>query len=101
MTTEETPTTDLPTLLRSLREARGQSLRGAARELDVDPGYLSRIERGEKRSSLDLQLKAARYYQVPEDQVLLAAGDLPADVIEILKRHPEALDELRRRYGDS
>ncbi len=89
----------LPDLLRSLREQSGRSLREAARDLQVDPGHLSRIERGEKAGSLDLQLKAARYYDVPEDEVLLASGGLPPDIVAILRTHPEAIQELRNRYG--
>src|SRR4051794_5473613 len=67
-------TTDLAALLKAARAAKGDSLRSAARELGVDASYLSRVEAGERRPSEDLQRRASRYYDVPDDQVRLAAG---------------------------
>jgi HTH-type transcriptional regulator, competence development regulator len=89
----------LTTLLRELREERGESLRSAAQQLGVDPSYLSRLERGEKASSGELIRKAARLYAVPEEMLELAEGRLPADVIAIFRRHPELIERLRSEYG--
>ncbi len=86
-------------LLRQLREDSGQSLRKAAAELGVAPSHLSRLERGEKSPSEALSLRAAGYYGVDTDLVVLAQGNLPKDVLEILSAHPELLDELRGRFG--
>ena len=43
--------------------------------------------------------RAADYYDVPREALSLAQGTVPEDVLEILARHPEAVDELRRKYG--
>ena len=46
--------------LRVLREARGLSLRGAARLAQIDVGQLSKLERGIGGVSLDTALRLAR-----------------------------------------
>ncbi len=92
-------TRPLSELLRELREERGSSLRAAAKDLGVDPSYLSRLERGEKAASPQLLRKAASYYEVPEEELALAEGKLPADVIEILRAHPDLIDRIRTEYG--
>lgn len=89
----------LSDLLRGLRESRGQTLRQAARDLDLDPAYLSRVERGEKPVSMGVLQRASSYYDVPEELLALSRGVVPDDVVAILQRHPALLDELRDRYG--
>jgi transcriptional regulator with XRE-family HTH domain len=92
-------TRPLAELLRDLRETRGASLRAAARDLGVDPSYLSRLERGEKPASPGVLERAARYYQVEQEELALAAGALPQDVVQILRDHPELIERLRAEYG--
>jgi transcriptional regulator with XRE-family HTH domain len=72
------------------------SLRGAAKELQVDASYLSRVERGDKSASSGVLDSAAAYYELPREQLELAAGALPPDVAEILRAHPEIIDQLRK-----
>jgi transcriptional regulator with XRE-family HTH domain len=86
-------------LLRKLRKERGQSLRGAAKDLGVDPSYLSKVERGQKPLPETLRDRATDYYETDEDQLTVASGTMPPDVARILAEHPEAIEELRRRYG--
>lgn len=86
-------------ILREAREANGQSLRGAARELGVDASYLSRVESGERSPSLGLRERAESLYGLDSDRLALSAGQVPADVLEILQRRPELLDEIRARNG--
>jgi transcriptional regulator with XRE-family HTH domain len=92
-------TRPLSELLRELREERGSSLRGAAKDLGVDPSYLSRLERGEKPASPQLLRRAAEYYEVPEEDLALAEGKLPADVVDILVTHPDLIERIRSEYG--
>jgi transcriptional regulator with XRE-family HTH domain len=89
----------LTTLLRELREERGESLRAAAQQLGVDPSYLSRLERGEKAPSGQLIQKASKLYAVPAEILELAEGRLPSDVVAIFRRHPELIEKLRADYG--
>jgi transcriptional regulator with XRE-family HTH domain len=86
-------------LLRELREGQGATLRGAAEALDVDPGYLSRIERGEKPPSSAILERAANYYDVPRELLALSRGIVPSDIVTLLQAHPELLEEIRGRYG--
>lgn len=43
-----------------MRVARGLSLREAARRSGIDPGHLSKFERGEERLSIDNLLRLGR-----------------------------------------
>jgi transcriptional regulator with XRE-family HTH domain len=92
-------TAPLSELLRELREQQGRSLREAARALEVDPAHLSRVERGSKPASGAILERASSYYEVPRELLALSRGVVPGDVVEVLQRHPELLDELRHRYG--
>jgi transcriptional regulator with XRE-family HTH domain len=83
-------------LLKAARRERGETLRRAASELGVHASHLSRVESGHKQPSLALQKAASDYYQLADDEVLLARGMLPDDVLEILRARPELLDEIRR-----
>lgn len=88
-------------VLRKAREANGHSLRGAAKKLGVDPSYLSRVESGTRYPSQGLCERAESLYGLDGreiDVVSLAAGQVPADVVEILRQHPELLDEIRDRH---
>lgn len=82
-------------LLRELRNRRRTSLRKAAEELDVAPSQLSRTERGERPLTATLAARAASYYGVSADFLLLQTGRLPEDVVEILQRHPELIAKIR------
>src|SRR3546814_88188 len=86
-------------LLRQAREARGESLRNAAKAIGIDPSYLSRVEGGAKVPSGAVRDRATSHYELDRDLLALAAGDVPEDVLAILQRHPEVLGELRERYG--
>ena len=93
------PSTALAALLRDLREDRGTSLRAAAKDLGVDPSYLSRVERGSKTASPAILERAASYYDIPPDRLAAAAGDVPADVLAILRENPELIEQIRREHG--
>ncbi|MEZ0579298.1 helix-turn-helix domain-containing protein [Nocardioides sp. MH1] len=88
-------------LLRSLRETQGRSLRGAAEDLGVAPSQLSRIERGQRGMAEGLPERLAQYYGVSEDFIALAEGRVPEDVLLILAQHPEEMTFLRDKYRGS
>lgn len=102
-TVEEVKSSDrtIADILKGAREERGESLRGAAKSLGVDPSYLSRVETGERSPSESLQEKAESYYSLDSDAMALVAGRVPADVLRILQNHPELLDEIRERHDES
>jgi transcriptional regulator with XRE-family HTH domain len=48
-----------PPSLRAAREAKGLTLRAAAKESGIDPGHLSKVERGEKQLSIEALYRLA------------------------------------------
>jgi len=98
---EEVSQNELSELLRRSRTERGESLRSAARNLGVDPSFLSRVESGDRRPSDDLQRQIGDYYGIDGDEISLAVGDVPTDVLEILRRNPSLIEQLRAEYGKS
>lgn len=91
----------LNSLLRELRESRGTSLRQVAQDVDVNPAYLSRVERGQKGASKSVQERLADYYDIEPELVAMASGELPEDIVGILRGHPELVEELRQRFATS
>ena len=94
-------TKPLTNMLRDLRESNGKTLRQAAKDLKVNPAYLSRVERGEKPASRSIQNRLAAYYEVEPEVIEVASGELPADIVQILQDNPAAIEVLRRQYGSS
>lgn len=62
----------METLLRKVRLRRRASLNKVAREANVDPGNLSRIERGLANASREVAERLAKYYgdEITELQIL-------------------------------
>jgi hypothetical protein len=60
------------TPLRGARIARGLGLNETARLAEIDPGHLSRAERGEVRLSLDALVRLARVLELRELAKLVA-----------------------------
>jgi transcriptional regulator with XRE-family HTH domain len=90
---------ELSQLLRDLREGQGTSLRAAAKDLRVDPAYLSRVERGQKAPSKEMLKRAADYYDVPDEALSAAAGQLPPDIVSLLIQRPDLIERLRSEHG--
>ena len=68
-----TRTTDSP--LRVLRQSRGLTLRECAQEAGIDPGHLSRAERGMAALSVAKLARLARVLGLRELEGLLALFD--------------------------
>ncbi|BBY87832.1 hypothetical protein MTOK_36140 [Mycolicibacterium tokaiense] len=86
-------------MLRELRRQQGRSLRSAAADIGVAPSQLSRLERGQRGLAPEVTKRLSSYYGVSADVIWLAQGDVPADIVEILRAHPDAIAHLRERYG--
>jgi transcriptional regulator with XRE-family HTH domain len=63
---------NLGNILRELRENKQLPLRVVAAFLDIDPAIMSRIERGQRKSSREQVLKLAKYFNVNENELLVA-----------------------------
>lgn len=92
----------LGTLLRSERKARGWTLEQLAKRLQVTKGYISRLEGGKAKPAVRMIEVLARTLQIDPNPLLILAGRIPADVSEILRSHPlEAPTVLRESFGES
>lgn len=85
-------------LLRELRRREGRTLRNAASELGVAASQLSRMERGERPVGSEAARRLSDYYNVPAEVIVLATGQVPADVLAILQNHPDEIRRLRETY---
>jgi transcriptional regulator with XRE-family HTH domain len=89
-------------ILRELRTRKGLGIKRLAPELGVSYSYLSKLENSEISPSGELVDRVARYFQYDRDRLMLSAGRVPADVLEILRTHPdEAIEFLKRHFGKS
>ena len=87
-------------LLRRLRQEQGRSLRTAAADIGIAPSQLSRLERGERKLGGNMSSRIASYYGVPPEAISLVRGDIPPDIIEIIRNNPELISRLRNEYSD-
>jgi len=71
-----------------------------APDLGVTYSYLSKLEGGDVNPSEELVGRVSRYFDHDEGELLLSAGKVPADILEILRTHPQdAVSFLRARFG--
>lgn len=85
-------------LLRDLRRQEGRTLRSAASELGIAPSQLSRMERGERPIGEQIAQRLSEYYDVSAEVISLAQGQVPPDVVSILRAHPDEIFRLREKY---
>ena len=88
--------------LREVRERRQQedarfSLRQVAERVGIEPGYLSRIERGEVAPPSDAVLeRLARELGEDVDLVFAMAGRVSSELQQIILKRPKVFAELLR-----
>ena len=87
-------------ILRDLRAKTGVGIKRLAPELGITYSYLSKLENGEIAPSQELVERVADYFDYDSDRLLISAGKIPGEIVQILQQHPdEALDFLRERFG--
>jgi transcriptional regulator with XRE-family HTH domain len=92
-------TQNAASLLRDLREQQGRSLRSAAADIGIAPSQLSRLERGQRGLAPEVSERLSDYYGVPSETLSLARGEVPLDILQILREHPDEIERLRSQYG--
>lgn len=70
------------------------SLRQVASRLNIQPSYLSKIERGLEVPSEDMIVKIAQEYRENEDVMLAMAGKVSSRLQRIILTHPVAFAHL-------
>ena len=87
-------------ILRKLRSDAGLGIKRLAPELGVNYSYLSKLENGEAGPSHEFVERVAHYFHYDEDKLLLSAGKIPPEILEILRKHPDdAVQFLKERFG--
>lgn len=91
---------DFGQILRSLRTKSGMGIKRLAPELRVNYTYLSKLENDEIMPSAELVQRVAEYFNYDCDSLMLSAGKVPEEILNILREHPDkALKFLRNRFG--
>ena len=86
--------------IRETREAKGFGLRELARLIEVEPAYLSKIEREIfPPPSEALIVKIAGHLGEDPDRLLALAGKIPSDVKEMIIQSQGELAKLVRDWG--
>jgi HTH-type transcriptional regulator, competence development regulator len=87
-------------ILRELRLETGKGIKTLAPELDVNYTYLSKLENNAIGPSDELVERIADYFGFDRELLLLSAGKVPEDILEILREHPiDAVASLRKQFG--
>jgi transcriptional regulator with XRE-family HTH domain len=92
--------------IREKREALQESdktfsLRQVAHRLEVQPSYLSKIERNIENPSEEMILKLANVYNENEDTLLAMAGKVSSRLQKIIIKNPVAFSNLISSLEDS
>lgn len=78
---------------------RGLSIKKLSAELDIDYSYISKIENNKTIPSEIFIRRLADLLQCDKEELLMRAGKLPEDIIQILQNNPKtAADFLRRNF---
>lgn len=89
-------------ILRHLRSKKNLGIKRLGPELGVSYSYLSKLENNEIRPSEELVDRIASYFHYDRDKLLLSAGKVPAEILTILREHPDdAIAFLRERFGQT
>jgi transcriptional regulator with XRE-family HTH domain len=85
--------------LKELRKGKGVSIKKLGPQLDINYSYISKLENSHTLPSEDLIKKIAAVFDYDEEELMLRAGKIPDDIIEILRGNPkEAVKFLRRKF---
>src|SRR5882672_3142865 len=77
------------------------SLRRVAASIDVEPSYLSKVERGEQPPPSEKTVAAlARALGEDPDVLLALAGKVSTDLQEIIRKRPQLFAQLIRELKD-
>lgn len=93
--------------IRELREAKQKedssfSLRQTAARMDIEPSYLSKVERGiEKNPSEQFVKKLAVELEQDENMMLAMVGKVSQELKDIILKKPQLFSELLKSLKDS
>ena len=87
-------------ILRRLRSDKKLGIKQLAPDLKVTYSYLSKLESGDVGPSEAFVCRVSEYFRYDKNELLLAAGKVPDDILEILRSNPQdAVQFLRDKFG--
>ena|ERR1017187_3776084 len=91
---------DFGDILRQLRAEKGVGIKRLAPDLGVTYSYLSKLENSEVNPSEEFVTRVAEYFKYDRNELLLSAGKVLQEILEILRTNPQdAVEFLRERFG--
>jgi len=88
------------TLIAELRNKEGLGIKTVGPRIGITYTYLSKLENDRATPSVEVIQGLARYFKYDEDALMLAAGRIPPETLEILQRNPqEAIAFLKEKFG--
>ncbi len=88
-------------VLKELRKRKGLSIKRLSSHLDVNYSYISKLENNHTNPSEAFIFKIAEVFDYDREELLLRAGKVPNDLLEILINNPkEAADFLRKKFSE-
>ena len=89
-------------ILKELRKKRGLSIKRLSSHLDVNYSYISKLENNHSNPSEEFVFKIADLFSYDQEELMLRAGKVPNDLLEILINNPkEAADFLRKKFSEN
>jgi transcriptional regulator with XRE-family HTH domain len=83
------------------KKHHGYSVRGVAKMLEIQPSYISKIERNEvKPPSEETIIKMAKVLELDPDILLALAGRVSLELRSIIMKRPELFADLIRQMKD-
>lgn len=90
--------TDFAARLSALRKDRGMTQEGLAEALNISLEYLSKMERGKRKPSIDLIVAMAYYFHVSTDYLLMGKDhemvDSRTKLIDVITQLSEILKSM-------
>jgi transcriptional regulator with XRE-family HTH domain len=87
-------------ILKELRQREGLSIKNLGSKLDINYSYISKIENDHSIPSEDFIGKIAELFDYDKEELMLRAGKIPDDIVDIIKQNPkEAAEYLRNNFA--
>ena len=88
-------------LLKKLRLKQGYSLKTLSSELDINYSYISKLENGKSLPSNEFIERLADIFDYDTEELMIRAGKIPEDILNILRNNPSAAAEfLRKKFAN-
>jgi len=86
---------------KELRGDKGLSIKKMGSLLDINYSYISKIENDHIIPSEDFISKIVDLFNCDKEEMMLRAGKIPEDILNIIKNNPkEAAEYLRKQFAD-